>query len=87
MFLVIIILFFLSLVYFVEKDVDKMKFKSIFEIFWWVVIIMIIVGYGDIYFMIMLGRLVGVVCCICGVLVIVFLIFIIVNNFVEFYKD
>lgn len=42
---------------------------------------MIMVGYGDMFLMILLGKLVGCVCVISGVFMIVLLVFVVVSNF------
>lgn len=77
------ILVFSSLIYFVEERAD---FESIPEAFWWALITMTTVGYGDMYPKSTLGKLVGSLCAMSGLLMIGFSVPALVNNFMLYYK-
>ena len=84
MFLWIGVLIFSCLIYFTDHGEDK--FQSIPHCFWWSIITMTTVGYGDMYPETDWGKLVGTACAVCGVLLIAFTVPIIVNNFMMFYE-
>ena len=77
------ILIFASLIYFVES---REHFPTIPHGFWWALITMTTVGYGDTYPYTVLGKIVGSACAMSGLLMIGFSVPALVNNFVLYYK-
>ncbi|EDO31768.1 predicted protein, partial [Nematostella vectensis] len=67
--LIINIILFSSIVYYVENGIKDSDFKSIPDAFWWSVVTMTTVGYGDQVPKGPLGRLVGAICAVSGIVI------------------
>lgn len=80
------IFLFSALGYTVEQSHPETMFTSIPQSFWWAIITMTTVGYGDIYPKTTLGRCNAAVSFLCGVIAIALPIHPIINNFVVFYS-
>ncbi|KAJ8356863.1 hypothetical protein SKAU_G00196570 [Synaphobranchus kaupii] len=80
------IFLFSAMGYTMEQSHPETMFTSIPQSFWWAIITMTTVGYGDIYPKTTLGRCNAAVSFLCGVIAIALPIHPIINNFVIFYN-
>lgn len=84
-FLCIAVVLFSSAIYYAEQGHND-QFVSIPDGFWYAVVTMTTVGYGDKAPITVLGKLIGSLCAVSGVLTIALPVPVIVSNFEFFYK-
>lgn len=77
------VLFFSNFIYFVERNED---FPSIPDAWWWSLVTMTTVGYGDMVPKTFLGKIIGSICAISGVFMFSLIIPIFVNTFLSIYQ-
>ncbi|XP_063685114.1 potassium voltage-gated channel subfamily A member 7-like isoform X3 [Bolinopsis microptera] len=82
----ICVVLFSSMVYFADLHQPGSQFSSIIEAFWWSIVTMSTVGYGDYVPVSTLGKIVGVFCALMGILVIALPFPIIVSRFNYYYE-
>jgi potassium voltage-gated channel Shaker-related subfamily A protein len=85
-FLVVAMVIFSSAAYYAEVGEDGTQLTSIPGAFWWAIVTMTTVGYGDVTPVGIWGKLVGTLCVIAGVLTIALPVPVVVANFNNFYR-
>ncbi|PAV70246.1 hypothetical protein WR25_03187 [Diploscapter pachys] len=84
--MITVVIFFSTLIYFLERDEPNTKFTSIPATFWWCAVTMSTVGYGDMVPGTNVGKMVGTITIVSGVLTLALPITIIVINFIQVVK-
>lgn len=85
-FLVVAMVIFSAAVYYAEQTQTDTQLDSIPGAFWWAIVTMTTVGYGDVTPVGVWGKLVGALCVIAGVLTIALPVPVVVANFNNFYR-
>ena len=85
-FQIVAMVIFSSAAYYAEMEEEKSQLKSIPGAFWWAIVTMTTVGYGDVTPVGVWGKLVGALCVVAGVLTIALPVPVVVANFNNFYR-
>ncbi|KAK6488086.1 potassium voltage-gated channel subfamily D member 2-like [Huso huso] len=81
------IIIFATVMFYAEKGSTASKFTSIPAAFWYTIVTMTTLGYGDMVPKTIVGKIVGSVCSLSGVLVIALPVPVIVSNFSRIYHQ
>merc|ERR1712012_162361 len=81
------IIIFATIMFYCEKNTPNSTFTSIPASFWYTIVTMTTLGYGDMVPDTMLGKIIGGVCSLSGVLVIALPVPVIVSNFSRIYHQ
>nr|XP_046153318.1 potassium voltage-gated channel subfamily D member 2-like [Oncorhynchus gorbuscha] len=81
------IIIFATVMFYAEKGSSASKFTSIPAAFWYTIVTMTTLGYGDMVPKTIVGKIVGSVCSLSGVLVIALPVPVIVSNFSRIYHQ
>uniref|UniRef100_A0A1I8GMX7 BTB domain-containing protein n=1 Tax=Macrostomum lignano TaxID=282301 RepID=A0A1I8GMX7_9PLAT len=81
------VIIFATVMYYAEKNQPDTGFSSIPASFWYTIVTMTTLGYGDIVPATIMGKIVGGVCSLSGVLVIALPVPVIVSNFSRIYHQ
>ena len=85
-FLIVAMVIFSAAAYYAEQGEPNTQLDSIPGAFWWAIVTMTTVGYGDVTPVGVWGKLVGALCVIAGVLTIALPVPVVVANFNNFYR-
>ena len=83
--LLVCMLVYSSAIYYAELEIPGSQIKSIPDAFWWAIITMTTVGYGDKVPVGWIGKIIGAACAITGVLTLAMPVPIITGHFNRFY--
>ncbi|XP_041037372.1 potassium voltage-gated channel subfamily D member 1 [Carcharodon carcharias] len=81
------IIIFATVMYYAEKSTEGTNFISIPAAFWYTIVTMTTLGYGDMVPMTIAGKIFGSICSLSGVLVIALPVPVIVSNFSRIYHQ